>query len=308
MEGPGLISINEDEKHYKYFLSPEVRLWVEERNKKYSLEKIEDFDESVSEEFFQRRYGRYTYQKDTRQIKGLTQSYQLKSEKDFVTSKFYGYVQDNNENLDVIPSDFISLMGEQFGFNQSVVRAHLSSEIKPNAIDSHLRELSVGGGGLNAINFEKYLSSWLKKYFQIKAKHIGQLTGSKGETNADVLVWDLKLSACGLMDAKAYSSGYSLPLADRLKMMHVYQYSCLDMRSGEEELQCVGYVCGTIGNNANLEHHLEEIKSTIGKPAFMIQIDELIDVKNKYDGSPATLFDFFKKGGVLDSTMFNSAV
>ena len=216
------------------------------RNKVENALANEDrFIEYASEESFQRKYGCLHAEKDTRNLRPISErSFPQKS---IILSQFFEYM--GNNILDSYPEDFVIDMKEKLGIEEPITRQviepHLSKSL--SFFESTYLELASGGTSA-ALSFEKVTAQILSSKLKFSTKLTGQLKRHGKGGYSDIFVVALDNAHCGIIDGKA-SPNYRLSSDDYYKMQANYIPNYRELTDGRPlELAFCSYIAGGFGN------------------------------------------------------------
>lgn len=227
-----------------------------------AINNAETFIPCISEESFQRRFGTWNKQKDTRDLTEKESKSHLSVDQTIILSKFYQFCGEHL--IAEIPDTFIENLSKGYGFSKSRIIDTISPYIKNslNFFQSTYHNLSYGGTR-SAIAFERATSELLNSRLLFQTKNTGQKKRPNGAIGgySDILVVTLNKDNCGLIDTKA-SPMYDLPHSDYAKMCNTYiqNYKELLPPKSQIKLSFVSYIAG--GFNGNIKGKLKQITKT----------------------------------------------
>lgn len=214
-----------------------------------ALERKDIFIPVNSTESFQRKYGAWNRQRDTRNLSrnGSTRI----SRGEPIIHALYAEYAGNNLVLDM-PMEFV----EQ-AVNNGFDRQHIMDTIEPYLVNSlslyeqNFMKLS-SGGRTTANDFEKAVKTLFEECLHYTATHTGQRHRA-GRTGgfSDIFIQETSGRFCAIIDTKA-SPRYDLSATDFHTMINSYIPSVqeLDEYQGEELGFCA-YVAGGFSNSMN---------------------------------------------------------
>ncbi|EQC44473.1 restriction endonuclease FokI, C-terminal domain protein [Bacteriovorax sp. BSW11_IV] len=229
-------------------------------------------DSNVSDEAFQREFGKLNNKRDTRVLLGRSVE---------VAKKDPEYLQIKRSLLKIISetgaefdkSQFISLMKNEYGFADTKIEKVLDDYFKDSRSSYEERLIEVSTGGIKTANeFEKIVTSIFGGILDFKASHIGQKHRSAGTGAYTDIIVDISGEEIVLIDTKA-SPSYSLGSNDFAKISSNYIKNYKELRPSSS-LNSFGVVAG--GFKGNVESRLREIKELTGVPAFAITASALV--------------------------------
>lgn len=231
---------------------------------------------SGSEEEFQRAYGVWDREKDTRTLGAATASSET-YEANLILAHFFDYC--GTRLLNEVPEEFVTQLHQRFGYDKGRIldvcgkHVHRTGDI----FEAAYLEFSRGGRE-TAANFEEATNRLFRDRLYFDAKLTGQRKragGAKGGY-ADIFLIALDGKHCALIDTKA-TSYYSLPSDDYAKMLSNYMpnYTAL---CGERTLalEFVLYVAG--GLSRNLDTELRKLADESKVPCSAIAATDLLTV------------------------------
>lgn len=251
----------------------------------------DSFIEYRTEESFQRKYGRLSAEKDTRNLRATNE--RSFPEKSIILSQFYEYM--GKKLLDGYPDDFVLGMKERLGIPESVTRQviepHLCKSL--SYFESTYLELASGGTG-TALAFEKATAQILSSKLKFTTKLTGQLRRAGKGGYSDIFVVALDNVHCGIIDGKA-SSRYSLSSDDYYKMKANYIPNYKELADDYPlELAFCSYIAGGFGNIApSLKRLTAETGVGVSAlPAFeLLRLAQVDAISNKQPEVINTLKD-----------------
>lgn len=217
-----------------------------------ALKRKDDFIPVNSVESFQRKYGAWNRQRDTRNLNRNTT--RVSRGEPIIHALFAEYAG-NNLVLDM-PMEFVE-QAVNHGFDRQLVM----DTIEPYLVNSlslyeqNFMELSSGGTA-TANAFEKAVQTLFEKRLHYKAIHTGQ-RHRRGKTGgfSDIFIQENSGRFCAIIDTKA-SSNYNLSAADFHTMTNSYIPSIEELPEyNDEELGFCAYVAGGFSNSINDRVH-----------------------------------------------------
>lgn len=208
-----------------------------------------------NQESFQRAYGRYDKNKDTRNIRD-TELIQESQETTFVKFKYVMYANDNLFYDD--DHTFIDDM-RNMGIDASIVAEAIAPyKVKRRSLDETNFIQFANSGGVQSEEFEKALTNIFKKIGFTESLWIGRKKAYNDRRGAfpDVFIKKSNSKEVGFAEAKA-SSNYSLGHADMLKMSETYS-KCNKELDEDSELKFFLYCAG--GFKGEINKSLKELK------------------------------------------------
>jgi hypothetical protein len=265
---------DEDGRGEKIRINNEMRGPYEE-----AMQGVDSFiRNSDSEEAFQRAYGAWNREKDTRRLVSSGQT-GAPLDKSIILAKFMQLC--GEQAISGVPDQFFADMRSKYGFNRDLIDESLQHFL-PRTLDyfeSTFLQLSTGGIA-TATQFEVAICNLFNDRLLFKATHTGQLKrhGEKGGY-ADVFAVSLDNLACAIIDAKAMSS-YSLPSGDYFKMTGNYIPNYSELSGGRNmKLEFAAYIAG--GYTASINHSLGKVKNETGVPCSAIAARDLLAISKR---------------------------
>lgn len=264
-----------------------------------ALRNKDRFIPTDSEEAFQRRYGCWNRQRDTRRLSSSDEYNDVR--KDLIISRFFSYCADNI--VSGIPSAFIDQTTRDLGFSRDEIMEFIEPYLTRmmDIYETTFIELSRGGRS-TATKFEKAIASLFQDRLGIDAVHTGQKQRPRSERGgyADVFLLSLGDNSCALIDAKA-SSSYSLPCDDHFAMAHNYIPNYKELADDNNlELQFASYVAH--GFHGNMDEKLAQLSrdNPLNIPVSAIKAKDLLEIsKEQSDLSFDNLSGVFREGKLL---------
>ncbi len=214
-----------------------------------ALEHKDTFIPVNSAESFQRRYGAWNRQRDTRNLtrNGTTRV----SRGEPIIHALFAEYAGNNLVLDM-PMEFVE-QAVNHGFDRQLVM----DTIEPYLVNSlslyeqNFMEIS-SGGRTTANDFEKAVKTLFEERLHYKATHTGQKHRA-GRTGgySDIFIQEENGRFCAIIDTKA-SSKYNISASDYHTMINSYIPSITELDEYKnEELGFCAYVAGGFTNSIN---------------------------------------------------------
>ncbi|HCE45521.1 MAG TPA: hypothetical protein DET40_18430 [Lentisphaeria bacterium] len=225
---------------------------------KNEFENIENYIPLKTEESFQRNYGSWRSEKDTRSL--IEKPKHTSPEKAIILGLFYEYA--GQTILDSYPEAFTIRMKDDFGFSQKLVDDVITPHLSTSLSYFESTYLNLASGGIKAaLDFEKSTSEIFSSRLKFKTKLTGQLKRTGKGAFSDIFAIALDDIHCAIIDAKA-SSSYSLSSDDYYKMHSNYIPNYLELSNGKPLLlEFCAYVAG--GFNA-IEPSLKKLTKDTG--------------------------------------------
>jgi len=234
---------------------------------------------SDNPESFQRAYGCYGREKDTRRfIENAGHS--RAGEETVVTQEF---IQWSSRFLFPDHDDFRSHIGNEYGIADSVIDEVLRtfSSRSFSLFETEYLRLSTGGKEL-ATDFEIATGSLLEKKLFFEVHHTGQRKRPNRDDiggYSDLFVVALDRKNCAIVDTKA-SPSYSLSSSDCSKMDSNYIANYRELTDGRDlNLEFCAYVAG--GFTQGINSLLKRLTKDTGVPISAIDANNLFDLTKK---------------------------
>ena len=233
-------------------------------------------DKSMAESF-QRAYGRYDKQKDTRSGKEL----EVGKESPEAAFVQFRYVLHANDNLFVADVTAFYDSMSQMGIDSSTVaKAIAPYKAKRLSMDQNRFLEFANSGGQQANEFEKALVNLFISYGFDGCEWIGR---KKSKFNwrgnfPDVLIRRKGCDEVGMADAKATSS-YSLEHADMLKMKDTYIYTNDEIEPGSHLIYFV-YISG--GYKGDINNSLSMLSQSTNMPVSAVDARGMLKLLDKH--------------------------
>lgn len=267
MQACNLVYVDRVDGEERVYFSQEIRELFEG-----SLESVERFIPLNGEESFQRQYGSWNRQKDTRRLGELAEQV-LTAEQSIILSKFYQYCGENV--VSEMPEEFFRSLQNGFGFDGETAAETLAPYL-PKSLDffeSTFLELSRGGSR-KATRFEQAIKNLFEAKLHFNGRHTGPLRSPNGGGYADVFLVALDNRHCALVDGKA-SPHYSLSRPDYRAMRYDYIPNYLELAEGRDlQLEFSLYVAG--GFSGDVQGRLNNLTRETGTPCSGITASKLL--------------------------------
>lgn len=231
--------------HYIFNMAYE-KLYQQFLDEKDNYIPISSKNESIS---FQRAYGRYTRQKDNRNLSEFCQTKESPTEK-FATFKYIEYLNDNLFEDDT--AGFVADMVQQFGIPRKDAMAAVNKlSGKKLSLQENTYLDYAFSGGQKSNEFEKATKEILVRLGFENSRWIGRMQSKQNWRGnfPDVFIQRKGCNECGLADTKATSS-YSLGHADMLKMKETYVKSNEELSPGSHLVYFI-YIAGGFSGDIN---------------------------------------------------------
>lgn len=262
-----------------------------------ALDKRDVFIPINSSESFQRKYGAWNRQRDTRNLSRSGNSHVSKGEP--IIHALFAEYAGKNLVLDM-PMEFVEQAVEH-GFNKQLVM----DTIEPYLVNSlslyeqNFMELSSGGRA-TANDFEKAVKTLFEERLHYTATHTGQRHRA-GRTGgfSDIFLQEKSGRFCAIIDTKA-SPKYSISATDFHTMTNSYipSISELDEYQGEELGFCA-YVAGGFANSMN--DRIRNLSAESGQNFTAIKAYDLLKLCQKEipDTEQENITDIFRSKKLL---------
>lgn len=296
LQGCCLITIEKEDRTQLIKFNEDVRAIYEK-----SMNQVDKFIPLGSvEESFQRAYGSWNRQKDTRYV-GSDGPKVLRPEESIILSSFYQLCGENV--ISNMPDNFVVEMVEGYGFSrdqvEDVIYPHLDKTL--DFFESTFIELSTGGMR-KAIEFEKSICSLFRDKLHFHSTHTGQLKNSeRGSGFADVFLIALDNKHCAIIDGKA-SPNYTLPSSDYRAMTYDYIPNYRELTKGKPyKLEFASYIAG--GFSGNISSGLKRITNQTNVNCSAIKAKELLEISKKYSQrkDQEKVRSIFRNNGLIKS-------
>lgn len=176
-----------------------------------------------------------------------------------------------------ITSDVVKIITDSTGIDEKEVGRFLIDAYPHGNIDDFFlsyKELAhMGRSG--AKDFELATVEMFRKIFKMKAEHVGPL----GNT-PDVFIESDDAKFCGIIDNKAYKSGYSITGNHRRIMEDVYIPDVNKYGNAKYPLAFFTYIAGTFGSN--IDDQIKVIWRNTGICGSAMPVDIFINVAQDY--------------------------
>ncbi|HCE98284.1 MAG TPA: hypothetical protein DER10_07280 [Elusimicrobia bacterium] len=201
------------------------------------------FANPENEEGFQRAYGAWNRNKDTRRVVAEGRSTPVLKES-FIKAGFYEYC--GTHAVTEVSEPLVTYILERIGGPKEEVLSVVEKLI-PQSLDifeTKYLELSVGGV-LCAAEFEQATNNLFNSGLGLKSQWTGSKRKSRTEKGAftDIVVYSPLKDACGIVDTKAVVR-YNLPSADYAKMISNYIPNYRAVAGQRFNLAFCSYVAG----------------------------------------------------------------
>ena len=253
-------------------------------------------------ESFQRQYGCWDRQKDTRSLMPADSS-SVTVGKEIIVAKFYDYCRERMVNR--VPYDLVEEIVTSDGLEEKLI----VDTIKPllgygeDYFETEFIEMSRSGGEY-AIEFERAVCNIFQERFRFDVKHTGQLRREGKGNYADGFAVALDNRHCALIDAKA-SQRYSLNSSDYYKMKANYIPNHVELTDGRKlTLEFCVYVAG--GFKGSITNDLQRLRQETNIPATAIDSHDLLAIAKRFHSESAqpALRNVFSKGGHIEDRDF----
>lgn len=297
MEEAGLIVPVPKRRNKKAYAFNQNYLHIYERMKAESGQFLRCGDKSMAESF-QRAYGRYDKQKDTRSGKEL----EVGKESPEAAFVQFRYVLHANDNLFVADDTAFYDSMSQMGIDSSTVaKAIAPYKAKRLSMDQNRFLEFANSGGQQANEFEKALVNLFISYGFDGCEWIGR---KKSKFNwrgnfPDVLIRRKGCDEVGMADAKATSS-YSLEHADMLKMKDTYVGSICEL-APDATLGYFLYVAG--GFKGDISRSLKQLEDATGVRVTAMDCRAVLRLGEKNWSAEKIENSVFKHGGIVTESI-----
>lgn len=176
-----------------------------------------------------------------------------------------------------ITPDVIEHVSHNTGIDEKIVEKFLLQNYPKGNIDDFFlsyRELA-NMGRAGAKDFELATCEMFRKIFNMHAKHVG----SKGNT-PDVFIESVDKYYCGIIDNKAYRTGYSISGDHKRVMENVYIKNYKNYGKTDAPLAFFSYIAGSFGKNINSQ--VSEIAKKTGICGSAMPVDIFINLAQDY--------------------------
>lgn len=257
----------------------------------------------LSDEQFQRRYGRYDRSRDNRIISDETAYDSGGVLESIITSHFFQYA--GSSPVSSWPDDFIDLMSRNYGIHST----RISRIIRPlmthalSYFESTYIDMSKSGG-TKAIDFEETTGRLFRDRPQFTVEHTGQKRKTDGRRGgyADLMLIALDDIHCALIDTKS-TPFYRLGVSDYRAMVSDYIPNYRDLvPESEKQLEFCAYVAG--GFHDSTEGSFRQMTQETGIPATGISAHDLLRICDAQI-SQEEVRAVFRRGGLLQAGNFN---
>lgn len=225
---------------------------------------------------FQRSYGRYQNEKDTRKDATVTE----KKESAILQFTMYKYIEFLNEHVFVYDArEFVKEMSK-FGIGSDdaiAVVERLETKRKQLWENTYLEYAYSGGQYAN--EFEKATTNLFVSLGFEDSQWIGRRVSKDNWRGnfPDVFIKRAGSSSCGMSDAKA-TTAYSLGHSDMLKMKETYVHTNKEIDKSSI-LKYILYVAG--GFKGNIDDSLMMLGKATGVPVSALDAKGLLKIKNR---------------------------
>jgi len=290
----------------------EYIVFNEDIREKYlrELEFINDFISVDSEEHFQRRYGCYGRQKDTRVLRvkktGEYQTEAVDALNNLILSEFFD--ECGSKKIKTIPEEFLINMQKKWGLDKDKIREVVEPYLEKalDIFESTFLDISRGGKS-SAIEFEKVLTDLFRDEFYFEAEHTGQKTPPAHRRGgyADIFLVALDEEHCALVDAKSTSS-YSLPVSDYNSMLNIY-IPYVDELIKDRNLKLEFCLYAAHGYSNNINEKLIEMSRQAPCSISAVKAKTLLDLTEKIKNKrlQLKLREGFRKNGLVNIENFD---
>jgi hypothetical protein len=254
------------------------------------------------DESFQRKFGRYKKQKDTRDTKTIILNSPSSGKEDFIRLEFDKYM--DLKLKDHVPDEFYSKMRLEHNIAQDSVKTALE-EIIGNFRTDFENKLISDSQSSEGIEFEKSLCILFKDIFGLDAHHTGQQKDHTGQNFTDIMIIKNSKNKCGIIDAKSSKNPYTITSTNCSQMIQVYAKNYVHFAQNCS-LSFIGYICGKMNEGSDYQGKLNKIKTNTNVPACIIDSHNILEISRIYDSDEDNFFNFFKSGGVLDINSYKS--
>ena len=179
--------------------------------------------------------------------------------------------------INTITTEIVRIISNGTGIDEAIVEKTLIKSY-PNGNTSDFftsyRELAhMGTAG--ATEFEKATVELFRNVFQMNAYHVGAI----GNT-PDVFVESKEYQFCGILDNKAYKSGYSITGDHKRRMIDEYIPNYRIYGHTSYPLEFFSYIADSFGSGINRQ--IKEISDQTGIKGSAMPVDILIDFAEDY--------------------------
>lgn len=258
-------------------------------------------------ESFQRKYGAWNRQKDSRTlIRGSATSNVSRGEP--IIHALFAEFAGNNLVLQM-PEDFIN-KAVDYGFDRQLV----IKTIEPYLVNSlslfeqKFIELSSGGTA-TATNFERAVKLLFEERLHYKTTHTGQrYRANKTGGYSDIFIQEISGRFCAIIDTKA-SPKYTISASDFHTMKNSYIPSIYELKEySNEKLGFCAYIAG--GFEGNIENRVKILSKESGYDFVAIKAYDLLKLcqKDILLSKQEQITDIFKKQKLLSISDFNDII
>jgi hypothetical protein len=224
------------------------------------LQQVEVFIPVHSEEQFQRRYGRWNRQRDSRNLVSDSISPGDLVD-DIIRSNYFRLCRERM--VSGIPHEFIESLHHNLGFSRQQIVDAVAPYVEQTLEHFEIAFLDMARGGLStSTDFEMAVCNLFQDRFFFEATHTGARSRPLGMIGgyADGFLVALDNRHCALVDAKA-SPGYALSHADYNAMCHTYIPNYRELTNGRElDLEFCLYVA--YGFRGNIDERLTQLSAS----------------------------------------------
>lgn len=259
-----------------------------------------------NEEAFQRPYGCWNRNKDTRKLKTKSKAKKINVGDSIIAGQFLQYC--GEKPVLELPQEFIDHMINGFGFSKDQILKVITPLLNKSLSYYESTFVNLASGGQNtAEEFEKAVCKIFNDKLLFNSTWTGRKRRQKGSVGAyaDILIEALDNQHCALIDTKA-SPYYNLGSADYQKMSSNYMKNYKELTEDKElALEFCLYVAGGF-DKTSIENKISSFKSDNNIPVAAISAKCLLHITQetiKPEKQP-WIRDVFKKEKLLHYSDF----
>jgi len=294
--------INVEKKNGSDVISfnPEVRVLYE----KYLREEDKFISTEGGEESFQRAFGAWDSQKDTRGLSTKEAINKKSAGQSIIKAMFMQYC--GERVVSDTPHEFVTKVSQDFGFSKAEILTTIEPLMRSSLsyFEATFLDLSKGGAP-SAINFEKAVCNLFQDRLLFKASLTGQKKRQGVGGYADIFLVALDEKNCALVDTKA-SPVYSLSSSDYRSMAHSYIQAYQELCTGKNlTLEFCLYVAGGFAETG-VKQKLAELKKETNIPVSAIAAHDFLAIaRNRIPPQhQERIRTIFKKNTILNALDF----
>lgn len=255
-----------------------------------------------NKESFQRAYGRYKNQKDTRRSGVETPSKNYNEV--FIQVKYVDYINDNLFGANHI-SEFAKYIG-RYGFTaEEAISAIQVMHQKKTIVEENVYLAYANSSGENAEEFEKATANLFLALGFDESKWIGRRRSRHNWRGnfPDVFIKRKESQECGFADTKA-TMLFALGHVDMLKMKETYLFSNTEIYPGTELKYFIYIAGGFRGNMIGATRQLQNETNVIVTAIEARLMLKLLELKTNGWTTEEIEARFFRKGGLITEEDF----